>query len=420
MTSPRRFSSRGPSPHVLSVVLAGGEGRRLLPLTAERAKPAVPFGGRYRIIDFVLSNFVNSGLFKIKVLTQYKSGLAQDPHRARLAPLARCCNFIETVPAQQRPSKEWFRGSADAMFQTLNIITDEEPDLVAVFGGDHIYKMDVNQMLDFHLDRDADVTVAAIPVPVAEARAFGVLNIADDGGIHSFDEKPAQPRAMPGPPRLGAGVDGQLHLLDTAARRSRWAPTARWSRAHDFGRNVLPAMVGSGRRVYAYDFSQNSIPGEHRARARLLARRRHHRRLLPGQHGSRRRSTRCSTSTTCAGRSAPIRRRSAGEVRVRRDASASAWRPTRSSPRAASSPAGASTAACSRKACASTASPTSRRRSSWTASTSAGTRGSAAPSSTRACTSPPAPRSATTTTKIAAAASPSPKRASSSSRRRPT
>jgi len=182
---------------VLSVVLAGGEGRRLLPLTAERAKPAVPIGGRYRLIDFVLSNLVNSGLFKIKVLTQYKSD-SLNTHIARGWRLSAMLNFyVEVVPAQQRLGKEWFRGSADALWQSLNIITDEDPDIVAVFGGDHLFKMDVNQMLDFHLDREADVTVAAIPVPVAEARAFGVLNVAEDGEILSFDEKPERPREIP-------------------------------------------------------------------------------------------------------------------------------------------------------------------------------------------------------------------------------
>src|SRR5438874_6714264 len=194
MNSPRRFSSRGPAPHVMSVVLAGGEGRRLLPLTAERAKPAVPIGGRYRLIDFVLSNLVNSGLFKIKVLTQYKSD-SLNTHIARGWRLSAMLGFyIEVVPAQQRLGKEWFRGSADAMFQSLNIITDEDPDMVAVFGGDHLYKMDVGQMIDAHLDRQADVTVAAIPVPVREASAFGIIEIRPDGEIVSFTEKPSDAR----------------------------------------------------------------------------------------------------------------------------------------------------------------------------------------------------------------------------------
>src|ERR1700760_4541713 len=169
------------SPRVLSLVLAGGEGKRLWPLTADRAKPAVPMAGRYRLIDFVLSNLVNSGLLKIKVLTQYKSD-SLNSHIARGWRLPAMLDFyVEVVPAQQRVGKEWFRGSADAMFQSLNIITDEDPDLVAIFGGDHLYKMDVNQMVDFHLDRQAEVTVAAIPVPVADATQFGVLSVNDEG-----------------------------------------------------------------------------------------------------------------------------------------------------------------------------------------------------------------------------------------------
>ncbi len=157
---------RHPSPHVLSVVLAGGEGKRLWPLTADRAKPAVPIGGRYRLVDFVLSNLVNSGLTRIKVLTQYKSD-SLNTHIARGWRLpAFLDQYIEVVPAQQRLGKEWFRGSADAMWQSLNIITDEEPDLIVIFGGDHIYKMDVQQMVDVHLERDAHATVAVIPVPV--------------------------------------------------------------------------------------------------------------------------------------------------------------------------------------------------------------------------------------------------------------
>src|SRR5512144_387185 len=190
----------GPAPHVLSVVLAGGEGRRLWPLTAERAKPAVPIGGRYRLIDFVLSNLVNSGLLKIKVLTQYKSD-SLNTHIARGWRLPAMLDFyVEIVPAQQRLGKEWFRGSADAMFQSLNVITDEDPDYVAVFGGDHMYKMDVRQMLDSHLERQADATVAAIPVPVEEASAFGVIECNADGEILSFTEKPAEPKHMPGRP----------------------------------------------------------------------------------------------------------------------------------------------------------------------------------------------------------------------------
>ena len=255
-----RFARRGPAPHVLAVVLAGGEGRRLWPLTLDRAKPAVPIGGRYRLIDFVLSNLVNSGLFKIKVLTQYKSD-SLNTHIARGWRLSSMLDqYVEPVPAQQRTGKEWFRGSADAMWQSLNIITDEDPDLVAVFGGDHIYKMDVGQMIDFHLDKRADVTVAAIPVPAHEAHAFGVIEEASDGEILSFTEKPAHPKEIPGRPgwvlaSMGNYVFSTNTLVDELRRDQE-----REDGAHDFGRNILPSVVGK-RKVYVYDFSQNEVPG---------------------------------------------------------------------------------------------------------------------------------------------------------------
>jgi len=255
-----KYSSRGPSPHVLSVVLAGGEGRRLLPLTADRAKPAVPIGGRYRLIDFVLSNLVNSGLLQIKVLTQYKSD-SLNTHIARGWRLpAFLDQYIEVVPAQQRTGKDWFRGSADAMWQSLNIITDEDPDLVAVFGGDHIYKMDVGQMVDFHLDRQAEVSVAAIPVPVAEAHAFGIIEIKPDGEIVSFTEKPKHAREIPGRPGWALASMGN-YIFSTEALLDELRRDQAEESAHDFGRNILPAMVDSRRRAYVYDFSLNEVPG---------------------------------------------------------------------------------------------------------------------------------------------------------------
>src|SRR5215813_2884811 len=164
---------------VLVMVLAGGEGRRLYPLTLDRAKPAVPFGGRYRIIDIVLSNFVNSGLARIKVLTQYKSASLEE-HIARVWRLAPILDqYIEAIPAQQRTGKSWFKGSADAVWQCQHVITDESPKLVCIFGGDHIYKMDVRQMLGFHKEMGAEASVAAIPIPREEAFDFGVLEVDD-------------------------------------------------------------------------------------------------------------------------------------------------------------------------------------------------------------------------------------------------
>lgn len=253
--------TRSPIPRVLALVLAGGEGRRLWPLTLDRAKPAVPIGGRYRLIDFVLSNLVNSGLHKIKVMTQYMSD-SLNSHIARGWRLAALLDqYVEPVPAQQRRGREWFKGSADAIFQSLNVITDEDPDLVAVFGGDHVYKMDVRQMLDFHLERDADCTVAAIPVPVAEARAFGVIEVDADWRIVSFAEKPEVPREIPGRPGWAlASMGNYIFRTQPLVEELLRDADAQTGTQHDFGRNILPDMVGQ-RRLYAYDFMRNEIPG---------------------------------------------------------------------------------------------------------------------------------------------------------------
>src|SRR5262245_571032 len=190
------------------MVLAGGEGKRLGPLTLERAKPAVPYGGRYRIIDIVLSNFVNSGLTRMKVLTQYKSASLEE-HIARawrLAPMLD--SFIETIPAQQRTGKSWFRGSADAVYQCWNVVTDEEPELLCIFGGDHVYKMDVRQMLSFHARSQAHATVAAVPVPIEQARSFGVIEADESGRIVAFHEKAPDPPGMPGRPDMALASMG--------------------------------------------------------------------------------------------------------------------------------------------------------------------------------------------------------------------
>src|SRR5262245_7149859 len=193
---------------VLVMILAGGEGRRLGPLTVARAQPAVPCEGRYRIIALVLSNFVNSGLHKIKILTQYKSAsLEEHVARAwRLSPMLD--NFIETIPAQQRTGKSWFKGSADAVYQTEHIITDESPEHVFIFGGDHVYKMDVRRMLEEHLEKRAEISVAAIPVPRKEAREFGVIECDASGRIIAFHEKVADPPPMPGNPDMALASMG--------------------------------------------------------------------------------------------------------------------------------------------------------------------------------------------------------------------
>lgn len=261
---PQYSPRRGSSPSVLSLVLAGGEGKRLWPLTADRAKPAVPIGGRYRLIDFVLTNLVNSGFFKIKVLTQYMSD-SLNTHLTRGWRLpALLDQYVEPVPAQQRRGREWFKGSADAIYQSLNVITDENPDYILVFGGDHVYKMDVRQMMDFHLAVDADCTVAAIPVPAAEASSFGVIEVDNDYRIVSFEEKPAVPREIPGRPGWALASMGNYAFRTGAlmAELLRDAEGGGGSQ-HDFGRNIIPDMVAGQKRIFAYDFAQNVVPGQH-------------------------------------------------------------------------------------------------------------------------------------------------------------
>lgn len=241
---------------LLALILAGGEGKRLMPLSRDRAKPAVPFGGRYRIIDFVLSNFVNSGFYQIKVLTQYKAS-SLISHIARgwqLAPILG--HYVEPVPAQMRVNRDWFKGSADAVFQNLNLISDTQPEVVAVFGADHIYKMDVNQMVEFHKSKNADLTVAAIPVPIEMGHQFGVIECRDDGEIVGFWEKPDAPPPMPGNPRMCLASMGN-YLFQTDVLVNEIVRDANQAEsAHDFGQSIVSAMVGN-KRTYVYDFATN-------------------------------------------------------------------------------------------------------------------------------------------------------------------
>jgi glucose-1-phosphate adenylyltransferase len=247
---------------VLVMVLAGGEGKRMFPLTLDRAKPAVPFGGRYRIIDIVLSNFVNSGLTRIKVLTQYKSASLEE-HIARNWRLSHILDqFIEAIPAQQRTGKTWYRGSADAVWQCKHVIGDERPELICIFGADHVYKMDVRQMLVFHEQTRADATVAAIPVPRASAKDYGVIEVSDGGRIVAFHEKVDNPPAMPGSSdmclaSMGNYVFGPQVLLGELEEDQRIEDSR-----HDFGHDVLPRLVQRGGAVFAYDFATNAVPGE--------------------------------------------------------------------------------------------------------------------------------------------------------------
>jgi glucose-1-phosphate adenylyltransferase len=250
------------SSQTLVMVLAGGEGKRLYPLTLDRAKPAVPFGGRYRIIDIVLSNFVNSGLARIKVLTQYKSASLEE-HIARnwrLAPVLD--QFIEAIPAQQRTGKTWYRGSADAVWQCQHVIHDEQPELICIFGGDHVYKMDVRQLLAFHQDAEADATVAAIPIPREAARDFGVIEVSDGGRIVAFHEKVENPPSMPGDETKCLASMGNYVFRPDVLLRELAEDEHLEESQHDFGRDILPRLVRQGARIFAYDFATNGVPGE--------------------------------------------------------------------------------------------------------------------------------------------------------------
>ena len=248
-------------PDVFGIVLAGGEGKRLAPLTADRAKPAVPFGGNYRLIDFALSNLVNAGYRQIVVLTQYKSH-SLDRHISttwRLSPLLG--NYVAPVPAQMRRGPRWFSGSADAIYQNLNLLYDERPDIVAVFGADHIYRMDPRQMVDQHVESGAAVTVAALRAPLAEADQFGVIETAADGQtITAFREKPTDAVGLADAPdkvfaSMGNYVFSAEALIDIVTRDAEDDGSK-----HDMGGSIVPALVESGG-AHVYDFSRNEVPG---------------------------------------------------------------------------------------------------------------------------------------------------------------
>ncbi len=244
---------------ILAMVMAGGEGSRLHPLTAERSKPSVPFGARYRIVDFALSNLVNSGIHSIYLLVQYKSqSLIEHVRKAWVLPPTLPGHYITVVPPQMRTGQEWFQGTSDAVFQNLNLIRQHSPDLVLVFGADHIYRMDVRQMVEFHLERGAEATVSALPVPLAEASAFGVIDADERGRIRGFLEKPEQPPAMPGRPSHAYASMGNYLFRTEVLVQALMEAHERGE--NDFGRHVLPRLVAGGR-LYAYDFGQNRIPG---------------------------------------------------------------------------------------------------------------------------------------------------------------
>jgi glucose-1-phosphate adenylyltransferase len=247
-------------PRVLAMIMAGGRGERLHPLTRDRSKPAVPFGGRYRIIDFVLSNFANSELLALYVLVQYKSqSLIEHVRLAWRTGGLLPDYFVTVVPPQMRMGGAWYRGTADAVLQNLNLIDDFAPDVVAIFGADHVYRMDVNQMIAFHRESGAEVTVAARPVPLGEATQFGVLAVDRAGRVVEFAEKPPRPKPMPDH-RDRALVSMGNYLFNRQALVDALVDDARRSTEHDFGRSIIPELVPGGR-VFAYDFQSNEVPG---------------------------------------------------------------------------------------------------------------------------------------------------------------
>ncbi len=249
-------------PNVLAMIMAGGQGSRLHPLTKERAKPAVYFGGKYRIIDFVLNNFINSGIFKIKVLTQFKAD-SLIKHLTTGWTLNRMLGqYIDPVPAQMRTGSNWYQGTADAVFQNLNLIEDENPDYVAVFGADHIYKMDISQMLNFHRRVGAVATISAIPKPIEEAaNQYGIIEVDRYWRMVGFEEKPSNPKPIPGSPKMAFVSMGNYIFNRSFLIKELYSDASIVDSSHDFGKDVIPRIYNDYP-VYVYDFNNNSIPGE--------------------------------------------------------------------------------------------------------------------------------------------------------------
>jgi glucose-1-phosphate adenylyltransferase len=246
----------------LAMVLAGGEGKRLFPLTRERSKPAVYFGGRYRLIDFALSNLVNSGFHQIKVITQYRA-TSLVRHLTRAWPVASAVldQYIECAPAAMNRGPTWFRGTADAIYQNIDLLRDMRPEETLVFGADHIYKMDVAEMMRFHLETDADVTIATLPVPRAEASAFGVLHVDEKGRVLSFVEKPKDPPTIPGRPDMALASMGN-YIFKTKVLIDELRQDAEHQESgHDFGKDIL-STAHQRLNVYAYDFASRLCRGE--------------------------------------------------------------------------------------------------------------------------------------------------------------
>lgn len=240
-------------PNIFTMLLAGGRGERLHPLTEHRAKPAVPFGGKYRIIDFTLSNCLNSGLRKVAVLIQYKSHSLDRHIRAGWNVLnAELGEYIASIPPQQRISEEWYRGTADAVYQNLFLLDTEQPEYVLVLAGDHIYKMDYMEMFHWLIAKQADVVVGAIDIPIEEATRFGVMSVDQDFRVTEFNEKPSNPTSIPGDPGKAFASMG-IYLFRTDSMREELLADSREETAHDFGRNIIPRMIRS-KRVFAFKF----------------------------------------------------------------------------------------------------------------------------------------------------------------------
>ena len=246
---------------ILSMILAGGEGSRLSSLTGMRAKPAVPFGGQYRIIDFVLSNFVNSDIHQIYVLTQFKSH-SLNKHLQRCWRIAGLSDkFIDTLPAQMMTGPNWYTGTADAIYQNLELIDSANPDLVCVFGGDHIYTMDVRKMVNFHEEHDAALTVAAIPVPVEDAHHFGIVEIDETGQMIGFEEKPlSEPKTIPGNPNYVLASMGNYVFTRECLETELVADSKDENSDHDFGKDIIPGLFPR-EKVMVYNFAENEVPG---------------------------------------------------------------------------------------------------------------------------------------------------------------
>ncbi len=248
--------------NVITMILAGGQGKRLYPLTRDRAKPAVPFGGKYRIIDFVLNNFVNSGLFKIKVLTQYKSD-SLNKHISRSWHLSPSIDqYIDPVPAQMRTDGNWYKGTADAVYQNINQITDDKFEHVCVFGGDHIYKMDVCKILNYHEERNSDLTISAIPIPIELASEYGIIEVDENWRLTGFIEKPkTPPKSIPNDPTKCLASMGNYVFRADVLTEELERDSKDKNSSHDFGKDVIPYMLKTGKKIFIYDFATNVFNG---------------------------------------------------------------------------------------------------------------------------------------------------------------